>query len=316
MGHHKGLHTKVGGEYKFTTYKKVNGELVKSRDLTGWISNLITDGGLNRMADYDDWVKYCHVGSGNTVPAVGNTALVSKIASSDAISLHRASTVNGSVPYESYVIYPYLFGEGVAAGNISEVGVGWVADGSALYSRALVVDTLGDPTTITVLSDEYLEVKYKLTHYPDYADTTGTVIFTGNIGGTYDFIMRIMTVQDDVNFWSSGIIHEIANPMRNIQTAYKWFLYYGDIGLISGTPTGQIGTYNAFTYTWDAYVPGTFEAYGTITIPLANGNHASGLRSVTFPGGIKYRQLQFDPPIPKTSDDIVSIRLYQTWGRV
>ncbi len=42
------------------------------------------------------------------------------------------------------------------------MGIGWNANPSgALFSRALIVDAEGDPTTIAKLADEQLDVEYE-----------------------------------------------------------------------------------------------------------------------------------------------------------
>lgn len=124
-----------------------------------WQKNLILDAGIIRLLGTNGSVlQFISVGAGSTAPAVGQTQLVSKIAHTN----RNSSFTNG---YDSeggygWTKFQVQFNKGAAAGNISELGVGW--DGTNLWSRALVLNAEGNPTTITVLPDEFLTVIYEL----------------------------------------------------------------------------------------------------------------------------------------------------------
>lgn len=316
------IHTKVSGRFMLSSYKIVDGKRVNERVLAPWFSNIITNQGLDRMANYADWITYCHVGSGNTTPAASNIGLAAPVAVSPNISMLGSSTIEGSSPYTSTRIFTYTFSVGVAAGNLSEVGVGWGNGLGVLFSRALIVDLFGDPTTITVLSDEYLEVKYQLTYYPIITDTTGTVVFTGNKGGTFDFILRRANVTQDVNPMDSGIRHLIVSMNEGFYYNYHAYTYSGNIGPITSVPSGSFGGNPGFSIGTRSYTAGTYTLDRVITIGLSQGNTVNGLRCISFGMGIKSHQIQFDNQanpgygIPKTSDDIVTLTIRQTWGRV
>lgn len=53
------------------------------------------------------------------------------------------------------------FNRGAAAGNISELTTGYNNNNTSAMARALVRDALGNPTTITVLSDEVLTMTWE-----------------------------------------------------------------------------------------------------------------------------------------------------------
>lgn len=309
------MHTKVAGRYKITAVSAVTG---KERLLADWFPNIITDIGLDRMGTTDyNWFEYAYVGSGSSEALASNVSLGSRIATSTLLSSSGASTNAGSPTYHSYKARTYTFGVGVAAGNLSEVGVGWATtDINSIFSRALILDSYGNPTTITVLSDEYLYVTYEIQYYPLLTDTTGSITFTGNIGGTYDYIIRRADILNDVNPLSSGSI-QINTPMSSTgYSIYENKSYYGNIGTITSYPSSAIHTSGAFTWSHNSYVKGSFELYSTINIPVNTCNHANGLRCISFALGQKYHQIQFDPAIPKTSDDIITLRLKQSWGRL
>jgi len=130
---------------------------------TDWFDNLITDNGLNLIGETKDFLANFSVGSGSTAPANSDTALVSEVATTGSTASATVGSVSRSidaVQRECSIIREYEFGEGVAAGNLSEIGIGWY--NTNLFSRALILDGALSPTTITVLSNEFLTVTYEL----------------------------------------------------------------------------------------------------------------------------------------------------------
>ena len=108
-------------------------------------------------------------GTGNSTPVVSQTILDNQTGvSSSGIETYGSTT---SSPYYGYKIFTFRFNQGIAAGNISEIGVGWSGTTPLqLFSRTLIKDINGDPTTITVLADETLDVIYELRLYAPETD--------------------------------------------------------------------------------------------------------------------------------------------------
>lgn len=311
------LNTKIGGLYKL---EAVNARTGKKRLLADWFPNLITNIGMDHLgpgttATYtpDSFIA-CYVGSGSTPPTVNNTAMESHVATFNSgayyLTLNPSKGVNSTTPYYRYRRGTYRFPEGTAAGNLSEVGMGWSATHSGnLFSRALILDSYGNPTTITVLSDEYLDVTYEFRAYPNESDVTGSVTLTGNIGGTYDWTIRPGYIT---------YIPDIEGVRTLFPTRFGW-IYPGtvvsdaDIGIITASmPTLSSGA----SHSMAAYVAGNYYADFTISVPLTGGNFVTGLRKITlYIFGCGY-QLQFDPAIPKTASDVVTITLRVSWARV
>ncbi|WP_251258216.1 hypothetical protein, partial [Enterobacter hormaechei] len=135
--------------------------------------------GLDLLGTTDDTYVYtfCRVGSGNTAPAVTDTVLVSQVASSSTQQAIN-NGVDRSGAFYAWVRRTTRFTTGTAAGTLAEVGVSPTTSGP-LFSRALILDSGGNPTTITVLPDETLDVTYELRLYPTLTDATGTVDIAG-----------------------------------------------------------------------------------------------------------------------------------------
>lgn len=287
------------GLFKIEAVKIVDGKEVSRRVLADWFPNLITDLGLNRIATYLDYLAHCQVGSSNNAPANGDTALGNRIAgTSTAVS--TATGTQSSTPYYSWIRKTYRFAEGVATGNLSEIGVGYATSGS-LFSRALILDIGGNPTTITVLADETLDVVYEFRWYPKLTDDTGTVTLTGNIGGTYDWTIRLAYATMGSGY---GVISAI--------TFEPTIPCSGALAAITTYPSGGS---NAGTSVAESYVSGSYEKYYNVTFGLTVGNFAGGIAACYGYAGAKYIQVGFSPAIPKTSNDVVTLRFKTTWGR-
>ena len=270
------------------------------RVLADWFPNLILNGGLDRMGANFDYLNWCQVGSGSTAPVATQTALVNRIAGTNT----QQADVNGaqaSAPYYGWRRRTYRFAQGVAAGNLSEVGVGWATSGS-LFSRALILDGGGSPTTITVLSDEMLDVTYELRRYPGTVDLTGTVVLDGV---THNWVSRAAGVTDQIAWSGTG------------EMALDWASAYdGDIR--SATASSPSGTSQALSITALAYGSGSYTRAFTVSAGLNDGNLVGGIRSIltgSYGYGHGRYQIQFDPAIPKNNTKVLSLTIQHTWAR-
>jgi hypothetical protein len=293
------VNSKICGYFTLEAVKMVDGKEIR-RKLVDRFPNLITDIGLNRMGTNADYLGRCYVGSSSAVPVVTDTAMGNLIAWTATIST-SSTGIHSTSPYYAWVIKTYRFAEGVAAGNLSEVGIGYL-DGTynRTFSRALIVDALGDPTTITVLSDETLDVTYECRLYPKETDDTGSVTLTGNIGGTYDWIFRPARINTANNFPQFMSYIDFASA------------FDGNIGAITSYPAGNVLTLSSAAKTYVAY---SNEIGYTISASLTQGNLTGGIRSILLRAGPQQLQVQFNPKIPKTATDILTLNFVHRWGR-
>jgi hypothetical protein len=150
----------LAGRFKLTMTNVTDGSVRE----TEWFDNIVTDSGLNGIGT-TNMVARCYVGTGSTTPADTDTALTSFLAANSSGGT-PVSAASVSSPYYSKNTMVYRFAAGVAAGNISEIGI--APSGTVpqpLFSHALVLDGGGSPTTVTVLSDEILDVTYEIRAY-------------------------------------------------------------------------------------------------------------------------------------------------------
>ena len=324
------LEQKVCGFYKIEAFKRdKSGNETSRRVVADWFPNLITDIGLSHMfangyiysydsPRYSGILKHCMVGAGNTTPSTNDSVLDVQLAHTNTYMSHVATTEKSSPYYRKYII-KYRFGEGVAEGNVAEVGVGWKVDATYYcFSRALILDTNGNPTVITVLNDEWLDITYEYRIYPKETDDTGTVVFSGDIGGTYDWIARLANVV----YWALNVNGYPQLSMGQNSKNYYTYTYASsaDISNISTQPTTN---YNAkFMITQDMIQQGLNSATHYYSLGLTQGNIPGGVRSFVVGVGSCWYQIQFDNQaspgtgIPKTDTDILTFKFKVSWGRV
>ena len=299
------LHTEVEGWFKFEAISEDG----TKRVLADWFPNLITDQGLNQMGTLATWLNACQVGSGSTVPAVSDTQLVTLVAGTTTVQ----STIKGiqSIPpYYASRTMTYRFAAGVATGTLSEVGVGITATVGNLYSRALILDGTGTPTTLTILSTETLDVTYQCRYYVPTVDLTGSILLRTTTHAWTSRACRCTAI----GYWWYNAGGQAENTSAGAGAAP---LFFGGltaaIAAIESYPTGT--SYTGVTITWASYINNSFYTDATITAGLTIGNNAAGLGAVRLNLGIGTYQIGFVPNIMKTSSDILVLVVRHSWGR-
>lgn len=195
----------------------------------------------------------------------------------------------------------FRFSAGAAAGNLSEVGIGGYYENNLLFSRALIVDDLGSPTTINVLSDEFLDVTYELRLYPKITDTIITNISLGL--STHNVTIRPSQVTSGYPFgYNIGAIAKITSA----------YFYSQSIVSITGVPGGGIGSAGIYNF---PYVQQSLKNSAQISAGLTSGNHVDGISTVVLETNLGNYQVGFSPPIMKTSDKVLKLDFEISWGR-
>lgn len=270
--------------------------------------NIITNQGLNRIGTNSDWLVHVQVGSGTATPQATDTGLASFVAGTNTI-ISSSSTIQSTPPYYATRTLTRRFAAGAAAGNLSEVGIGWASTGSTLFSRALILDGGGAPTTITVLSDEVLDVTYQLRIYPPANDVSGSITVAGI--GTVLTTTRAASVTNAAN-WSINQNGVQGGPsvLTNVHRAYT-----GGIGAITAQPSGT--EESASTASLSAYSSNSFQRDATLTWGLGAANF--GINSILFSFGpsFEFGQLQvgLGTTITKNNTQTLSLNARHQWAR-
>lgn len=288
----------MAGRYRL----QVRGPDGEVRRDSGWFNNLILDAGLNRIGT-GAVGTYCQVGSGSNTPNVADTSLQSFIASTGSVPSSTNDRVDGAEKY-GFTRYVYRFAAGVAAGNISEVGVGWTSASGNLFSRALVIDEFGTPNTITVLSDEVLDVTYELRIYVPTVDVPYSMTIAG-----VEYTGVVRAAQFNGTFWAPAMIlnngTNYSNPLFNA--------YQGPLGAITATPSGSN---NSGSLAWDTYSNNSLQRTGVATFNLTSGNLSGGIGAFyLYVYGSWAFQFSVEPKIPKDNTKVMTIRVTTSWAR-
>ncbi len=294
-------HARLRGRFLLEAVNAGDG---RRRMLANWFPNLITNNGLDLLGSSPNgWQYTCAVGSGNTPPAVTDTALVTLVASTTSIQ-SQSATAQSASPYFGTRTSQFNFAAGTATGNLSEIGVG--ATATSLFSRALILDSSGNPTTITVLSNEALYATYQVEQIVPTADVTGTVTIAGV---AYDFVARAANATT-TGFWAPNTLSGAG--------ASSAYVSNGTIGAITGTISGTVDSNN--TVTAGGYTLGSYTQQSTISFGLTDGNVPGGISAmqVTFGGPFEGRgcfQYSFSPAIPKDASHVLTLTVSTSWAR-
>lgn len=264
--------------------------------------NLVLDQGLERLGTASAG-QGCQVGAGNSAPTNTQTGLDVFIAR----TTNRVSNQDGaqpSPPYFGWSTFTFRFAAGTAAGTLREIGIDWAA-GNNLFSRALIVDVNGNPASITVLSDEVLDVTYQIRMYPDL--TTGAyVVDVGGVSTTFTVTPANLT---SASYWGTGIL-----SAAGFYHANSFYGTNGSPGPITGEPSG-VGAGSASCGA-QAYVPGSRKRTITAAYDLNNGNVAGGISAAWAWTNKGSYQFSIVPAIPKTSDRVLTLTFELAWGRL
>lgn len=307
------MHIKVSGEYNLVVTRP-DGSTIE----TGWFDNLILDQGLDYMGE--DSVQYgpvlvnnCHVGTGTSIPLVTQTSLDARIAGTGYSYWGNYSppavTVNlGTPTYASQTTYTFVFSQGAVVGNITEVGVGGDAgNGTDLFSRALILDGGGSPTSMTLLLIDQLTVYYRIKFLPTLTDSTGSVSISSI---SYGYTGRFADAGGTLVYFSGRAV-VVGITVITVYAAGS------ALGAITSHPSGSAT--GGATYTKASYTPGSYYRDSTCSMSVGQANVTGGIQGILIQSGgsgvINY-QYHFDTPIPKDNTKVLSLTFRISWGRV
>lgn len=271
-------------------------------------ANLVLNQGLIRMGTNSDYLNVCSVGSGTRTPTASDTGLQSIMASSSAAS----GSSNGAQVYAPYYAWKrktFTFEVGEVVGIVGELAIGWGSSDGEIYSRALVRDGNGNPAAITVLADEALRVTYEHRYYPILQDTTGVVELVGDIEGVFNYTIRASMVSTGT-YWVADRAQNYGGGSSGAGTASQPVTAYnGVIGRINEQPTGNRLTVSSMIGTTDGLL-----ARFSFGAAAGQMNLAGGIKSLSFPMGNGFYQIEFTPAIPKDATNTLSLQFSHSWG--
>lgn len=267
--------------------------------------NLILDGFFTRWLSgsliNSGWRFF--VGSGTTPPANGNTQLESLIGSvSDVATVNTNSNAFESPDYIASSTAVASWPVGAIVGNISEVGANLrnSTATNALDSRALIVDGVGDPTTISITASDQLIVSYTLRYRIPIEQHVSVVDF-----GEGDTTCTLETVGAlGVGQWDFNVVFDPSFPFRT-STSMR----------LSNTANLQNDVDGQFNFGTSAAVDVSGSAFGsarrvTLFASPSQFNQVGDIKYMLImsAGNLARQGILFNPPIAKTN--LKSLTLY------
>jgi hypothetical protein len=302
-----GASFKLSGEYNLVV-RHADGTETE----TGWFKNLILNSGLDELGVLGtQCLSYSFVGTGSSTPVATQTHLDALIGSGSDTNVRVSLTNAGSPTYVTSITESYTWAAGGVVGNISEIGVGPNTNGLGLFSRALILDGSGNPTTITLTSTDQLISYYRVSVTPPTADTTGSFVISGT---TYNYIMRSSAI---ANFCSTG--NAIASALLAVLYNTQCWSPGCALGPITGTITGgTTATPGSIGITQGVYSTGTYNKSCTVVYGPSVANLTGGIQGISLTYGSSYMdiafQTVFDNPIPKNSINQLTMTYNISWS--
>lgn len=273
---------------------------------TDWFDNIILDSGLNRMGTGAP-IAGAAIGTGTSAPLATQTSLEA-LAYWTTSSQGGSNATAGSSPYNNTYTITYRTALGALDGNYTEVGVGW---GSAqMFSRALILNGVGAPTSIAVGSAEQLDIVYQVSVYPPLVDTSNVVTISG-----VDYTVTGRAAS--VNTTSSNVAWTPSAMVSTVSISSAW-ASNGNIGVITASPGGSWQPADSAANI-GSYSNNSLTRSGRISFGLTSGNPAGGIKSAVMgwngnSTGCAF-QYEFNPVIPKNNTKTLSLDFSMSWAR-
>nr|WP_313097025.1 hypothetical protein [Moraxella sp. CTOTU48717] len=269
---------------------------------TGYQKNLILDQGLNVFGGNTDVTSKCAIGSGNSTPIVTQTRLdypvktVNRAESYYSLKNDYDQTKDGNF-YKTNKVVRFVFND-LNNVNISEIGL--TSSEDVLFSRALIKSGNGQPTTITVLSGEILEIYYKLWMVTDLTPKTGVINVSDGVGNNTAYNYKVTPTR--VAYQSAWSVYIGYSPKYVSASFYD--------GIPDSSPSGS-------TKTTNAYIDKSYKKIINFIYDVNSGNGVIDMLIATSVGcyQINFTSVADGSPITKTKTQTLTIPIELSWGR-
>ena len=305
---------KVSGSFEIKVVR--NGAVIKKLDRN---NNLILS---NQMASI--WVlgTYLHVGSGSTPPTFSDTSLVNWVAAKQ--STGGWSEVSSSLVgdnYEREDKRDHQFNVGAVIGNISELGLSsTISQSTALDTRALLKDEVGDPTTISLGALDQLVVTYFIKKQINMLPNTTSSLLNGvAIDYTIRPCISVNGKAGSKAIYPSSIYLDTSGMYMTVNNTNRVSIdpiTYLPTALTSSGERTEVGGYNiTLTATGS-------EIIHTFTMPINLGNFQWSCATFATSNRLEpiyvLFQIEFNGPnyITKLDTEIVTFRLKEILSQV
>lgn len=304
---------KLFGRYRLIVENCLTGGITD----TGWQDNLVLNGAFT-VDDTDmnavSW--YLRLGSGSTPPTPSDTTLESFLYGTFVSAPYSGLPADFNSPiYSTTSRFSHNYATGEVIGNVSEIGM----SATALITRALITDALGDPTTITLGVNDKLTVSYDIGYEIDTSHPAGSIQLTFDDGVNTPVVLNATAKWCDLGRGAN---------CRNLMNGKVLPMFCGDnssvarvVDDIPSDPLGDInGGVQGITYTGGTISTGSWKdgvvATGSswtkeISVTSGEGEHTGNWNGLTVTSGAGYPVMlfEFDTTFVKLSNQIVDITL-------
>lgn len=312
---------RLGGRFRAVVSK--DAECNQVVEDTGFFDNLITNTGMNRVGtvttnssgnngSLGSFIALCGrfvVGSGSAEPQFTDTALQNPVAFASANPIRDSESSNYERGWYEITVR-HQFGQGQAAGNLSEIGIQHTSSSGPLWSRALILDGQGNPTTITVLPDDFLTCYYTLRVMIPKEDA----VFNIDVDYDEDGIVPTVVTGRPLAANSSSPGGAWGLQTASTSDAYLQFYTGGLAGPTASSPLGSAIGGLTTTFSIVPYVTDSFERYITRTNGL-NEHNSQSLRTASLSALMGSWQIEFDPPLQKDNTQTMQVTFGYSWAR-
>lgn len=294
-----------------------------------WQDNLITDNGLNLLGTASNVMAQLHLSADNTEPSVTDTQVTSLIRTVSGSSSAINYPYVAGQPYFSEQIQVYTFAPTVpeAAYNCSKVYLS-AGDPNSVFSSALIKDSNGLPTTLSIRGKETLEVFYAVRQYYDTSVKTSTMPLSLDLG-TPTIETEMYNVKSQVYLPGLGVINNYGWSAVKPSGKSSAGLLGSDNTefFVSGSAMPLLGSYldnakdiGVNSHTNKEYVQNSLKREVTVGFSRFQGNYTNGLRSIVIYTSrgiycIEYTSQITGKAIPKTDSDELELNFEMSWGR-
>lgn len=274
--------------------------------------NLILNNGMNNLFTATGANTYtrCRVGTGTTTPHIEDTGLSADVGPVGGLPDRTVSA--GVAPnFVSSMSLQWISGIGdLGNNNLTEIMVGGSTSNTNAFSRALIQDSAGNPVAFPISEEEQLQVTYELLLAPPLEDAIHEV----QVGATtHDVTVRALGV-NAVNHWAPANTTGSNTNFQLITTNPSFnAIYTGGLGAI--TATSPQGSSSSSSARGDyPYVSGSFQRDSWVSWDISTANGSNRTSIVRY--GCCAFQMEYNPPIVKTSDQILRLEYRVSADRV
>ena len=287
---------------------------------TGYQKNLILNQGLDFFGGGKggSLAEYCFIGSGNSQPSQTQNSLDTPVDFARKLSSTSQTAYNSADGnlYKTNVIARFDFSN-LKNVNIAEIGLASQVTSLSNYylcTRALIKDSQGLPTTITVLPGELLSVYYKIWFVFDLTDKTGTINLLDGVGGSIalNYKTRHAAVGSPQLYYDFYLLSPVG-----ILTDYNDSIHASASDLNASNASGNWGA-KCTKYTPSPYITGAYKRTIEALFDINTANQLiRKIHVITTMGSYQIRlgTVSDDSPITKTNTQTLSIPVEVSWGR-